>query len=272
VIAHPDHAEVIPICPEPIMKQDGATKNDCERNASRRLLEDFRREHPHLKVILCEDALSANGPHLELLKRLNIRFIINVKPDGNKSLFDWVSKIKGTEVVKKDKKRGLTWIFTYYNDIPLNDTHPNLMVNLLICKEILADGTSKTFTWITDIKITELNVYDLMRGGRTRWKIENETFNTLKNQGYQFEHNFGHGTKNLNLVFTMLMFLAFSIDQLQQITCQLFQDALKRWGSRAALWQKMKSLFTTYYIDSWEDLFISIALGHKGAKLTPDTS
>jgi hypothetical protein len=91
VIAHPDQTEVIPICPEPILKKDGAQKNDCECNASKRLLEDFRREHPHLKVILCEDALSANGPHLELLNKLNIRFIINVKLDGNKSLFDWVS-------------------------------------------------------------------------------------------------------------------------------------------------------------------------------------
>jgi hypothetical protein len=118
----------------------------------------------------------------------------------------------------------------------------------------------------------ELNVYDLMRGGRTRWKVENETFNTLKNQGYEFEHNFGHGNKNLNMVFTMLMFLAFAIDQLQQISCAFFQAALKKAGSRIALWQKIKSLFTTYYINSWQDLFESIAFGHKGAQLAPDTS
>ena len=272
VIAHPDRSEVIPLCPEPILKKDGAKKNDCERNASKRLLEDFRREHPHLKVILCEDALAANGPHLELLKKLNIRFIINVKPDGNKSLFDWVSKIKGTHVIKKDRKTGISWTFTFHNNIPLNDTHPNLLVNLLICEETLADGTKKTFTWITDIKITESNVYDLMRGGRTRWKVENETFNTLKNQGYQFEHNFGHGKKNLNVVFTMLMFLAFAVDQLQQISCAFFQAALKKVKTRAALWRKMTSRFEIYYIKSWQDLFEAIAYGHKGAMLAPDTS
>lgn len=272
VIAHPDKAEVIPICPEPIIKQDGAKKNDCERNASKRLLGDFRREHPHLKVILCEDALAANGPHLELLKKLNIRFIINVKPDGNKSLFEWVAKIKGTQVMQKDRKKGITRVLTFYNEIPLNDAHPNLLVNLLICQETLADGTKKTFTWITDIKITESNVYDLMRGGRTRWKIENETFNTLKNQGYEFEHNFGHGNKNLSIVLTMLMFLAFAIDQLQQIGCSYFQAALNRWGTRAALWRKIKALFTSYYINSWQDLFQSITFGHKGAILTPDSS
>jgi hypothetical protein len=39
----------------------------------------------------------------------------------------------------------------------------------------------------------------LMRGARARWKIENETFNTLKNQGYHFEHNFGHGDQPLRV-------------------------------------------------------------------------
>jgi hypothetical protein len=142
----------------------------------------------------------------------------------------------------------------------------------LICQETLSNGTTKTFTWITDIKITETNIYDLMRGGRTRWKIENETFNTLKNQGYEFEHNFGHGNKNLNVVFTMLMFLAFAIDQLQQISCCFFQEALRNVRNRTALWRKMKSRFETYYINSWQDLFDAIAYGHKGAILAPNTS
>jgi hypothetical protein len=272
VIAHPDLANVLPLCPEPIIKQDGTKKNDCERNASRRLLDDFRREHPHLKVILCEDALAANGPHIKLLGEHNIRYIINVKPDGNKAIFDWVAKIKGTEVIKENKEKGSVQVLTFFNDIPLNDTHPDLLVNFLMCKETLANGTTKTFTWVTDIKITKSNAYDIMRGGRTRWKIENETFNTLKNQGYQFEHNFGHGYKNLSMVFAMLMFLAFAIDQLQQVSCFLFQSALEKMGSRSALWEQIKALFRTYYINSWMDLFESIARGHKGAVLTPDTS
>jgi hypothetical protein len=37
VLVHPDLKEVIPLAPEPIQKQDGSTKNDCERNAARRL-------------------------------------------------------------------------------------------------------------------------------------------------------------------------------------------------------------------------------------------
>ena len=51
------------MAPEPIIKGDGMTKNDCERNASKRLLKDLRREHPHLKILIVEDALASNYPH-----------------------------------------------------------------------------------------------------------------------------------------------------------------------------------------------------------------
>ena len=63
----------------------------------------------------------------------------------------------------------------------------------------------------------------IMRGGRARWKIENETFNTLKNLGYNFERNYGHGKNYLSTIFCMLMMLAFLIDQIQEICCPLFR-------------------------------------------------
>lgn len=61
-IVHPNKKTPIPLCPEPIMRKDGSKKNDCERNASKRFLKDFKREHPHLKIIIVEDALSAINP------------------------------------------------------------------------------------------------------------------------------------------------------------------------------------------------------------------
>src|SRR5271166_480792 len=61
-LVHPDLKEVVPLAPEPIIQQDGQAKNDCERNATRRWLQRFRQEHPHLPVIVVEDALSANAP------------------------------------------------------------------------------------------------------------------------------------------------------------------------------------------------------------------
>ncbi len=73
-LVHPDLKEVIPLAPEPIIQQDGQTKNDCERNATRRWLKQFRREHPHLPVIVVEDALAANAPHLKDLREARCAF------------------------------------------------------------------------------------------------------------------------------------------------------------------------------------------------------
>ncbi len=61
-----------------------------------------------------------------------------------------------------------------------------------------------------------------MKGGRSRWHIENQIFNTLKNQDYEFEHNYGHGEQHLATVFAMLMMLAFLIDQVQEYSCAFF--------------------------------------------------
>jgi hypothetical protein len=73
-------------------------------------------------------------------------------------------------------------------------------------------------SWVTDILIDENNVAQLVKGGRARWKVENEAFNTLKNQGYHIEHNFGHGQKNLSTIFFLLNLLAFFVHQILELT------------------------------------------------------
>ena len=72
VIVHPDLKTVLPLMPEAITRADGACKNDCERNAAKRLLGHLRQDHPKLKLIVVEDSLSSNGPHLKLLESLDI--------------------------------------------------------------------------------------------------------------------------------------------------------------------------------------------------------
>jgi len=103
----------------------------------------------------------------------------------------------------------------------------------------------------------------IMRGGRARWKIENETFNTLKNQGYHFEHNFGHGHQHLSVVFMMLMMLAFLVDQTQQLACSLFQAVLQKEGSRKSLWEHMLNLFYTLAFECMEDIWRALLYGYK---------
>jgi hypothetical protein len=102
-----------------------------------------------------------------------------------------------------------------------------------------------------------------MRGGRARWKIENETFNTLKNQGYNFGHNYGLGKKHLAVFFTMLMMLAFLVDQIQQLCCTLFQSVWKKLGSKKSLWESIRSLFKCFQFESMAMLYKALLYGFK---------
>lgn len=258
-LVHPELKQVIPFAPEPISKQDGSKKNDCERNAAKRLIAEFRREHPHLDVTILADGLYSNEPFLKILESHNMHYIIVAKPGDHAWLFDYVEHCELEEHCHTDSKN-YTHYFKFVNDVPLNGSNEERRVNFIEYKEISPKGKEKKFTWITDFKVSELNVYSIMRGGRARWRIENETFNTLKNQGYQFEHNFGHGYKHLSHVFAYLMLLAFTIDQIQQMGCKAFKKVLKRNHNKLTyLWEKLRSVFFSFVVKSWESLYQGMA-------------
>jgi hypothetical protein len=257
VLVHPERREVIPLAPEPIVKGDGNTKNDCERNAAKRLLSDLRREHPHLKVLIVEDGLASNFPHLSLLDSLNMQYVIGVKSGDHKYLFNWIKDLTPMAHEYTDDV-GTQHQFHAYTDVPLNDANYDYRVNMLEYWETKKDGRKQYFSWVTKIALTPENVYKVMRAGRSRWRIENETFNTLKNQGYNFEHNYGHGYKNLCSVMTMLMMLTFLIDQVQQLCCKVYQKARKHVGTLRRFFEKIQNRIDIAVWDNWHHLLTFI--------------
>jgi hypothetical protein len=274
-IVHPDKKTVIPLMPEPIIRQDGEKKNDCERNAAKRFLTKLRQDHPHLSFLAVEDGLSSNAPHIRDLKKHNIRFILGAKPGDHKFLFEQVTQAKQEKrsVEFEIREKGVTHRFHFVNQVPLNESNTDLLVNFLEYWEITDEG-ERHFSWVTDIIVRRGNAYALMRGGRARWKIENETFNTLKNQGYHFEHNFGHGDNHLSVVFANLMMLAFLVDQVQEAACQLFQAALAKVGSKIRLWERIRAYFLSIKFESMEMLYKAIVYGYRIEKIVilDDTS
>lgn len=268
-LVHPDYREVIPLCPEMIQKQDGAKKNDCERNAARRFLKKLRAEHPRLKLIVIEDALSANGPHIRDLQEHDLRFFLGVKPGDHPLLFHLVDQAVAAETAVVFTERDphhseISRTFQVVTSVSLNQANVALKVNFLGCTEQnTKTGVTRTFSWVTDLPLTRENASHLMRGGRARWKIENETFNTLKNQGYHLEHNYGLGKEHLSEVFVMLMMLAFLMDQIQQLTSSLFRAAWQKVGSKRALWEQQRNLFHCFDLDSMAMLYTAIVNGFR---------
>lgn len=257
-IVHPEKRNVIPLCPEAILNQDGASKNDCERNACKRFLEHFRREHPHLKAILVEDGLSSTAPHIRMINEFDLKYILGAKPGDHQFLFEQLDTDKETVYHEIKTADEYYHQYRFLNKAALNKSNPDLKVNVLEYRQTDPKGKETTFSWVTNISISIDNVEKIVNAGRARWKIENETFNTLKNLGYNFEHNYGHGKKYLSTVLCLLMMLAFLIDQVQEICCSLFQQCKKFSGTYRDLWSSMRTLFHYVQLDNWENFYMMI--------------
>jgi len=272
VLVHPDFPEVIPLAPEPIQRQDGQDQNDCERHAARRWLTRFRQDHPHLPVIITADALSSNAPHIRDLKAARCHFLLGVKPGDHAYLFEQVAQRleadQGAIRGEVDGRTGTTRSYLFLTDLRLNEANPDVRVNFLQCVESTGQEAHEG-SWVTDLNLTAAHLGQGARGGRTRWRIENETFNTLKNQGYHFEHNYGHGEQHLAVVLALLMMTAFLIDQIQQRCHPLFRQAWAAKGPKSALWEALRHLFSSFEVSSMTEIYAAIAYGYVRPRLGP---
>lgn len=246
VMAHPGHKEVFPIACEAIVRQDGETKNDCEINAAKRLLPAVRGMLPKERYGLLGvfDGLYPNGPMIRLLGECDMRFIIGIQEGYVLIQADRLREKDALQVREWATSKGEKCIAKWHNCLILNGQNLDIRVNYFEFEQFDGDGL-RTYrnTWITDIDITEDNVEELVRIGRSRWKIENETFNTLKNQGYNLEHSYGHGKKYLATNFMLLTFLAFLVDQIAQRLDKAFDKAIKYCKTKKKLWEKVRQVF-----------------------------
>ena len=269
VLVHPITRQVIPLAVEPIVRSDGDAKNDCERNATRRLLLRLRKQHPKLNMLIIEDGLASNAPHIADLQEAGMSYLLGAKPGDHQHLFEQVIEqmaqdnhlSESFEVASAKQK--IHTETNYIANVALNKSHADLRVNFLQHHEFDAkdDAVIKRFSWVTDLDLSQKSLYQYQQAGRCRWRVENETFNTLKNQGYALEHNYGHGKQNLSTVLALLMFLAFTVDQIQEACCGLFNAALERAGRRIRLWESIRSHLRHFEFSSFADLYEAIASG-----------
>ncbi|CAN0463699.1 unnamed protein product [Discosporangium mesarthrocarpum] len=245
VAVHPEQSTVFPVACEAIVRQDGSTKNDCELNASKRIIPQVGKMLPDEKILMIFDALYANGPHIQYLTKHDMSYIIGIKGDN----YVWVQvnrlrKSGGLES-RSWKSKGRECTLNFTNGLILNGQHQEVLTNFFEYMEVDRQTGEQLFygSWITDIEITQDHVIELVKVARSRWKIENETFNTLKNQGYHLEHNYGHGKKYLATNFAILTFLAFLVDQMAQHLDVLFQQAKAKSKTYKAFWEKVRSVF-----------------------------
>jgi hypothetical protein len=266
VIVNPDLEQVLVIGSEEIKKQDGQKKNDHELVAVTRLLPLIKQGIGQRKAIIGGDSLFANAPFIRSLKEKELNFLFSIKEGYQGYPFIQFNQLsqdnRNRTLSHKDKT--YQYHYEFANNLVLNGQNQDIKVNFVRFKQInIKTGEILTMEWITDIPLSIDNIVKVVKAGRARWKIENETFNTLKNQGYHYDHNFGHGKKYLAQNLAQLMLIAFLFDQIQQILSPLFGRALLITKSRKMLWSKIREIFDIIPAKSMEDIFKIITKEHK---------
>ena len=263
-LMHPSVKQVLPLMPEEIRNTDGTEKQDCEINAGKRFIRQLRKDHPQLKITLGGDGLNSKQPFIEAAREERMNFIFVAKPDDHKIMFEWIEEQRGLREVKRlvqEDEKGRSHVYEWINKIPLNGNLNNIEVNYFGYQLLIPDNKTGEIkvnyknSWVTDFEISSFRVPELVRAGRCRWKIENECFNVLKNQGYELTHNYGHGQKSLSFNFLLLTLIAFLFHQIAELTDNLFQACRVKHGSKTHMWETLRTAIKWFIFETWETLF-----------------
>jgi hypothetical protein len=262
VMLHPDMRQVIPLAPEPIIKADGNEKNDCERSAGKRLIGKIRQAYPKLKIMIAGDGLYSNQPFIDALKTHAMSFVLVAKPTDHKILFQWVEELEalsGVEHMEFADQKGRRHHSRWVNQVPLNGGCDADQVNFFEYWLKVDQKVTYHNSWVTDQRVSKKNIVELVKAGRARWKIENETFNTLKNQGYHLEHNFGHGQEHLSNNFFVLNLLAFFIHQILELCDRGYQYCRSKFSSRKEYWNNLRGAIRLMLFRDFDHLLRNMA-------------
>ena len=260
-IVAPGHNVVLPLMPEFIVKPDGAEKQDCERNAAKRwLIAHLERVKP-LRPIFLGDDLFACQPICQPIVAGGDDFLFTAKPDSHKTLYDFMNgaEIEEMSVTRKEGRNRLTWRYRWFKGAPLRDGKDAMAVDWIGLTIFDAKGKAVyDGAWVTSLVVSRENVADIAACARARWKIENETFNVLKNNGYHLEHNFGHGKQHLAMIFATLNLLAFAIHTVCDCTEKLWTAARQAKRSRARFFEHIRTIPAYLVFPDWPTLMTTL--------------
>jgi len=234
----------MPLMPAPIGPHDGTDKNAGARHAATRFVVTRRQDPPHRTFIGTADSLRANAPHIATRHHHALHSMLGGTEGDHACLCQPVQAAEHagrvTYDARHDRAAGVVHRCRFVHEVPLNASNGDGRGNGIASWES-GDAKVQHFSWVTDLRVSKRHVFHRMRGGRARWKIDTETFKTLKNQGDNVAHNYGPGEQHLSVVCAMLMLLALLVDQTQQLCCALLQAVWAKLGSQRLLGERMRA-------------------------------
>lgn len=261
-VVAPGHSKVVPLTPEFIAPQDGAEKQDCERNAAKRWFGKHGGRLSPLRPVYLGDDLFACQPIASMATDSGGDFIFTCKESSHKALYDFIEGAeldRHEEKIRKGKTIG-TFRYRWIEGVPLRDGKDAMLVNWIGFEILDAKGRVKyKMAWVTSLPVSKHTVAEIVACGRARWKIENESFNVLKNHGYEFEHNFGHGETFLAMTLAALNLIAFAWHTAMDLLEPPWRAAREAAAKRTSFFAHIVTLTAYVVFPSWQVFLESLA-------------
>ena len=158
-------------------ENESVSKQDCEINAAKRLMKKLKYKFRKLNICILGDSLYSCESIYELCDEYKWKYIFRFKEGRAKTLWKEIQEIKKIQIDERNTNLNVINEVSYkerlINAVDFTDT---------------SDKIPKNFVFVTNIKLTQKNVLQVVGAGRSRWKIENEGFNNQKNIRYNIEH------------------------------------------------------------------------------------
>jgi len=172
-------------------------KQDCELKAQRRLLARLRAEFPQLRVCLSGDGLYACGEGFRVAKDYRCEYVYTFQPGRLPALwrdFQGLLRLCPDRRLERTTPQGVRQVYRWVNGLRYTDSAGReWSFNAIVCDETHQDGTVSQWSWLTSLEVSAATVVEVAtKGGRERWRAENEGFNTQKNSGLNLEHAYSH--------------------------------------------------------------------------------
>ncbi len=227
-------------------------KQDCERKAFTRLATRLKKAFPRLPILILADGLYPYDGFFKICAQNAWHYIVTFK-DGNlpsvweeaHALMSLQPQNQLTESLTLTDKSRLKQDFRWVTPID----YQGHTLNWIECQETsirtLSNGdikeTHNTFTHLTDLPVNARNIAKTSQTGRLRWKIENEGFNNLKNDGYALTHKYSRASYQATKNDYQMMQIAHLIHQLMVLSTAFHNTYLtsKNQPTIKALWLQL---------------------------------
>jgi hypothetical protein len=209
-----------------------AVKQDCELTAYSRMAPRLKKDFPQLRLCWSVDSLYACGRFFQECKDNHWSFVCTFKPKDLPVAwgeFQRLLPLCPQNVLERQPARGVRQVYRWVGGVGYTDSDGrDWSFTAVQVEETVGDKTTR-FAWLTPLHVSAKTVEEVAeKGGRYRWKIENQALGRQKNSGLNLQHLYSRDPEKAKTYYYLLQIAFILLQLLEQGS--LLRRLAAAWG------------------------------------------